>query len=173
MAIELGNLVFTEPVELFCWAAPNVAGVFAVLAPDPEGRPQPFRVIYFGESGNLAAPGLIRSHPAYPKWIKQAGSVFHLHIAVYAMPYSTSAERSTVEATLVKAYNPPCNETAPPLRREVLVGAGSSSASNYSLFTVSPAVPQRPEPRVSSLSRARHEADWLPFAAERRSSKDP
>ncbi len=172
MAIELGNVVFTEPVALSCWSARNVAGVFAVLAPDPEGRPQPFRVLYFGASGNLAAPGLICTHPAYPSWIKQAGSVFRLHLSVYAMPLSTLAERSAVEASLVQRYKPPCNEAAPLVPPEVLIGARSSSASNYSLFTVSPAVPRRTQPYVSSLSRARDSADSLPFPAEKRSPKD-
>ena len=171
MAIEFGNLVFTEPVLLSCWSAPSVAGMLAVLAPDPEGRPHPFRVIYFGESGNLAAPGLISKHRAYPKWIKQAGSVFRLHISVYAMPQSTLGARSAVEASLVQRYKPPCNEAAPLVPPEVLIGSRSSSASDYSLFSMSPAVPRRSEPYVSSLARAR-EADSLPFLDEKRSPKD-
>jgi hypothetical protein len=109
-------------------------------------------------------------HPAYLKWIKQAGSVFQLRIAVHAMPHATVAERVLVEERLVEQYSPSCNQTAPPRRGEVLVGAGSSSASNYSLFTVSSVI--QAEPYVSSLSRTRHDPHSLPFPAERRAPRD-
>lgn len=62
--IMFGTYWFTEPQQIGAWDPPYLAALYAVLVPDWRATPRPFRVIYFGESGNLSGRGFLLSHHA-------------------------------------------------------------------------------------------------------------
>ncbi|MFP3983106.1 MAG: hypothetical protein ACLFV2_05385 [Desulfurivibrionaceae bacterium] len=110
MSIYFGEHFFSEPERLTSWKPPYIAGIYAILVDDPTVTPVPFRPIYFGETNNMAEPGLIQNHPLHDCWYNQTGSVYRLFITVYEMPDSTPFERQQVEAGLIRQYRPICNE---------------------------------------------------------------
>lgn len=111
MSIKYGSYVFDEPVLFALWSPPNRTGLYAILIPDKSFRPKPFRVIYFGESGNLSERGFFKSHNKYSCWIREAGSEENLYIAIYLMPDSTPSQRKFIEKLLITQYKPVCNQS--------------------------------------------------------------
>jgi hypothetical protein len=109
MGIYFGNYKFSDPIPVLTWPAPYRAGVYGILASDLQASSQQFRVIYFGESGNMSERGFLRSHQKHNCWIKEAGSPNNLYICVFPMPNSTHKQRQIVESTLISLYNPICN----------------------------------------------------------------
>lgn len=110
MSIRYGGYVFDAPAPLAAWSAPGKAGVYAILVPDQTYRPMPFRVIYFGESGDMSERGFLKGHRKYSCWIREAGSEESLYIAVYPMPKSTPEQRRAVESKLISEVGPVCNQ---------------------------------------------------------------
>lgn len=109
MAINFGGHIFSEPEPIIFWEPPNRAGIYAIMTFDPMARPRPFRVIYFGESGNLSERGFLRSHHRYLCWLTQSGSENNLYISVYLMPNSAPQQRRIIESLLINEYKPSCN----------------------------------------------------------------
>ena len=62
MSIKFSSYAFNEPMPVTLWTPPYRAGLYAMLVPDGSCRPRPFRIIYFGESGNMSDRGFLRSH---------------------------------------------------------------------------------------------------------------
>ena len=110
MAIRYGGYVFDAPAPVARWSAPHRAGVYAILVADQTYQPMPFRVIYFGESGNMSERGFLNGHPKYSCWIREAGSEQSLYIAVYPMPESTPEHRRAVAGGLISEIGPVCNQ---------------------------------------------------------------
>jgi hypothetical protein len=110
MAIRYGGYVFDAPAPVARWSAPHRAGVYAILVADQTYQPMPFRVIYFGESGNMSERRFFRGHPKYSCWIREAGSEQSLYIAVYPMPVSTREQRRAVAVGLISEIGPVCNQ---------------------------------------------------------------
>lgn len=101
---------FSDPVPLDGWVPPRRAGLYAILLPDRNARPLPYRVIYFGESGNMDDRGF-STHHARMSWMLEAaasgGGV--LHVATMLWPNSTPEDRRAVERYLCNLYRPDCN----------------------------------------------------------------
>ena len=125
--IRFNDYFFSEPTRLREWIPPRYAGLYAILAADPNWAPKPFQPQYFGEFGNNTPPAAwwneYRPMPgeADPR---------ELFIAVLPMPFSTTAQRLAVRNELVSAYHPPCQMdsdkkaedvvfVAPPARRRI------------------------------------------------------
>jgi hypothetical protein len=107
--IRFNDYLFTEPVRADTWVPPKFAGVFVILATDPNWAPRPFVALHFGEFGNNAT----RLHlpVVQTKWLSHAATQ-GLFVCVLAMPFSTTAQRWAVRNELVSEYNPECQAEA-------------------------------------------------------------
>ena len=101
---------FSKPIRIAKWEPPKAAGLYVILKVDLSRSPMPFKSIYFGQTGNFAERGLLKSHENYKYWIKEAGSEDGIFIAIYIMLGSTEKERKTMEAELIDKYQPVCND---------------------------------------------------------------
>ena len=111
MSINYSGCLFSEPISLTIWQAPSVSGIYAILVPDSQARPKPFRVVYFGEAGNLSTRGIGRSHHKYNDWLQQGGTLLsNLYIAIYPTLNFTEQQRLALEAQLIRDYRPACND---------------------------------------------------------------
>jgi hypothetical protein len=106
--IRLNDCMFTEPVDLSAWRPPQYAGLFAVFVHDASWAPKPLQPLCFGEFGNNAPRTALLGN--YNELVGAANGR-KLTIAVYPMPYSTTAQRRAVRDELVWAYNPARQET--------------------------------------------------------------
>ncbi len=111
MSITWGNVSFDGPYSITNWDPPYRAAVYAIMMkPDPSNKPGTYRILYFGESGNLSERGFYKSHQKYDCWIDKAGSESNLYIGIHLMPDSTPEERRDVESALINQYKPDCND---------------------------------------------------------------
>jgi hypothetical protein len=74
---------------------------------DAAWRPQPYRLIYIGEAGNLAER-VVRSHEKYESWRHAAGGA-QLFVAFHAV--EGTLIRRVREKKLIEHYEPECNKT--------------------------------------------------------------
>lgn len=81
-----------------------------MFKPEPQNKPNTYRLIYFGESGNLSDRGFYRSHHKFRCWLDQAGVESNIYIGIYKMPSSTPDQRRNIESSLINEYNPICND---------------------------------------------------------------
>ncbi len=103
--IRFNDCYFSQPVPLPDWIPPKCAGLFAVLVPDPNWAPKPFRPIYFGEFGNnTPAPG----PDAAPAYLRDGAERAALLAVFLPLPFSTTAQRQALRNELVSAYHPAC-----------------------------------------------------------------
>lgn len=109
MTKTFGKYEFSKPLKIIKWEPPELSGLYAILKPDIHAEGLPVTPIYFGQTGNFAERGFIKSHEKYKDWIREAFEEEHIFIAIYLMPDSTEKERKVIEAELVKEYNPVCN----------------------------------------------------------------
>lgn len=110
MGIKWGDINFEGPYPITDWEPPYRAALYAIMMkPDSENKPSTYRILYFGESGNLSERGFYRSHHKYDCWLQYAGSESNIYIGIHRMPNSTPEERGQVESKLVEQYNPKCN----------------------------------------------------------------
>jgi hypothetical protein len=70
----------------------------------------PLKPIYFGQTGNFAERGFIKSHEKYKDWIREVAEEENIFIAIYPMLGSTEEERKTIETELIDQYQPACND---------------------------------------------------------------
>jgi hypothetical protein len=106
--LSFGTLQFTDPHALALDVLPATAGLFVILVPNYEYRPDPYEPIYFGESGNLRA-AVGTHHASYNRWRWHPRGRGGLFVSWLPMPYSTGDWRRYNEDQLIKQYNPPCN----------------------------------------------------------------
>jgi len=102
------DLSFSEPNLLGGWL-PMSPGLYAILIMDRGCKPRPFRVLYFGQA-QLLSDRVTLSHEKLPEW-RAAGGTASLYMAWHVMPNTEEWERVSVEAGLVRQYNPVCNKT--------------------------------------------------------------
>jgi len=102
--IRFNDCYFSEPVRLIEWTPPKCAGLFAVLVPDPNWAPKPFRPIYFGEFGNNTPDPA----PESPGQFREDAERAALLVVVLPLPFSTTAQRQGLRNELVSAYYPAC-----------------------------------------------------------------
>jgi len=108
--IYFANYQFSEPEPLSGWKTSEKAGIYAILTKDSSARSRRYKVIYFGESGNLSDRDFLKSHEKHDCWLSQAGgSEDDLFIAVFPLPNSTIKLRGDIEAFLIRYYRPACN----------------------------------------------------------------
>src|SRR5579859_3046530 len=100
--IRFNDCVFSEPLAFASGNLPRCAGLFVILAEDYNWAPKPFDPVWFGEFGNNApaAALLDEAHRSV-----QAGPGKKLYLAVFALPFSTTAQRWALLAELTRAYN--------------------------------------------------------------------
>jgi hypothetical protein len=111
MSITLSLYIFEGPFPLEKWEPPYRAAVYAILIkPDAKNKPEEYKPIYFGESGNLSERGFYEYHHKYKCWLREAGSLQNLYIAYHLLPNSTPDQRRTIEMLLITRYHPICNE---------------------------------------------------------------
>jgi hypothetical protein len=115
MSIRLLSYDFDGPTPLSVWRPPERPSVFAILVFEPfrwlysSDLTQTFEPIYVGRWRELRSAGFPSSHRWFPQWVRQAGSVDDLYIAVRAMPYASDTERGALADRLVRSYEPVCN----------------------------------------------------------------
>lgn len=110
VGIWFGDMYFSEPAPLSFAFLPDESGLYAVLVGDSNGRPRPFRVLYFGKAQNLAAR--VRStHEKHDEWSGAAGGTGNLYVSYRVMPNSTDSQRASSEEALIRHYLPECNQT--------------------------------------------------------------
>ncbi len=99
---------FSEPA-LFVFHFPLLfeSGLYAILVPDASCSPRPFRVIYFGETGELSKR-VTSSHEKYPDWVREAGTASYLYVAFHEIAGTQQARRAA-ESDLIAHYRPACN----------------------------------------------------------------
>jgi hypothetical protein len=105
--IVFGATRFSEPTRFSSSLPPLGGGLYAVLVPNSTVEPKPFRVIYFGQAGNLN-DRVTRGHEKFQEWLNEAGSISRLHVSFHTMPGDES-ERRSVEQQLIEQYQPACN----------------------------------------------------------------
>jgi hypothetical protein len=101
--IRFNDCLFSEPTPVEGWSPPQFAGLYALLAADPNWAPKAFRPLYFGEFGN-ATPAAAFFHD-YPAPLK-SGRERTVFIALLPMPFSTTSQRWMICQQLVRAYHP-------------------------------------------------------------------
>jgi hypothetical protein len=106
--IRFNNQTFTEPVPFPPALPPVSSGIYAILVPDADCTPRPYRVIYFGESGNFHER-VTESHERYDDWIKEAGGIENTYVAFCPTPLLKEEQRRWVENDLIARYRPACN----------------------------------------------------------------
>lgn len=110
MTITWGNTVFSEPELLSSWNPPFRAALYAIMMrPDSVGNPTSFRILYFGESGNLSDRGF-GTHHKRDCWIEHAGGLDNVYVGLHFMPDSTEEQRCNLETALKNQYAPDCND---------------------------------------------------------------
>jgi hypothetical protein len=107
MTIRFADHDFDGPHQAVSWKARPAGGVYAVLVYDPAYRPQPYRVIHFGQAQEFFN---LREHRKYSEWLAIAGSESGLYVATHGMPGATELTRMALERYLIHYYHPECNE---------------------------------------------------------------
>ena len=102
--ITLGSRQFSGPFISRLWSPPRAPGLYAVMVPG--WRLLTFRALHFGHAGDFAAPGLLKSHPRYPEWLRIAGTDWNLYVATHEMSFSTDAQREAAQRGLERDYRP-------------------------------------------------------------------
>jgi len=110
MSIQFGDYVFDEPVPFTKWQPPKQPCIYAVLVHDSRVKPKPFTIVFFGDSENLSDQSFFRSHIKYSCWLMQSGTEKNLFITLNKMPDTDPALRKKILNTLMKKYQPICNE---------------------------------------------------------------
>lgn len=107
VTIIWGEVRFDGPYSATDWEPPYRAAVYAIMVKTDDK----YRIIYFGESGNLSDRGFWRSHHKYKCFANQAsGNESKIYIGIHKMPDSTPEERTRVEQELIARYHPVCND---------------------------------------------------------------
>jgi hypothetical protein len=116
--IVFADISFTEPARFSFFLPPFISGgLYAILVPDAAAKPRPFRVIYFGESGELAKR-VRPSHEKYPDWVREAGGAPTLFVSFHTM-IGGQNERVALESELIAHYKPACNDIFNPFYGEL------------------------------------------------------
>ena len=100
---------FTEPIAFGRSSLPGFAGIYAILVSDAGWQPRPYRPVYFGEAGDLAVR-VVASHEKYGEWLRAAGTADKLYVAYHLMS-GGEAQRAAFEQSLIREYQPECNES--------------------------------------------------------------
>jgi len=110
MTMTFDKYEFSKPVKITKWEPPESRGLYVILKPDLSSSPPlPLKPIYFGQTGNFAERGFIKSHKKYKDWIREVVEEEQILIAIYPMPDSTEEERKAIESKLINQYQPVCN----------------------------------------------------------------
>jgi hypothetical protein len=102
--IKFSDLAFAGPKLLGFGPSYSFAGLYAIMVIDMKWRPLPYRVIYFGEAGNMA--DRLANHEKRESWKRAAGGSV-LFVAVRAI--SVESARKAAEERLIGHYSPECN----------------------------------------------------------------
>src|SRR5690348_15846934 len=115
--IRFKDYLFTEPVQLNGWRAPDCNGIVVLLARNPEWGPKPLEPLYFGE---------VSSVPAHARRDD-------LLIAVLPLPYSSAAQRRALCHELTSSLRP---VSAAELARKVDVLEARQQEQNQQILSL-------------------------------------
>ena len=101
--IRFNDCVFSEPTQLGGGTLPGCGGLFVILAEDRNWAPKPFQPLCFGEFGNNAPGAVLLQETTRSLGVGHGKA---LYLSVFALPFSTSAQRWALCAELIRAYNP-------------------------------------------------------------------
>jgi len=110
--IRFGTRLFSEPIVFRLAALPALPGLYAVLVCDSTCAPRPYRVIYFGQAGDLAQR-VTRSHEKHPEWCRTANGEANLYLAYDRTLGLTERQQVATEEQLIQEYTPQCNVINP------------------------------------------------------------
>jgi len=86
----------------------NVPGIYAVVVTDENCSPSPLRVLYFGQTDDLASA--VTRNRRYKEWLRRARNR-PLLVSVHALPPTSSEkERRDLELAFIATYQPICNQ---------------------------------------------------------------
>jgi hypothetical protein len=100
--------LFTEPVDFGGELPARAQGLYAILVADYSWWPRPYRVLYFGESDNLAK-SVNSKHEKYNEWLREASGA-PLLVAIHTTPRQKAQKRKDAASELISALQPPCNQ---------------------------------------------------------------
>jgi len=107
LGIRFANYVFSEPVPLTEFSVmPSLAGIYAVLVPDPTWGPWHLQPLFFGEFGASGQEHI----PQQQACCLRAAAGRRLFVAAYMLPLQHAAELSRMKQELIEHYNPLCNQ---------------------------------------------------------------
>lgn len=106
--IQYGNRVFTYPSPFPPVISPVGQGLYVIVTPDQTFQPQPYKLLYIGQSADLGQR-LTSQHHKYGEWLRTArgGRLFYGWHSTLGL---TERQRCDAEEELIRLYNPPCNE---------------------------------------------------------------
>ena len=110
MTIRFADHDFDGPYQAVSWKAPGQGGVYAVMVYDAAHKPQPYRVIHFGQARDFSSRAVLHGHRKYSDWIAIAKSEMGLYIATHRMPGATDLTQMALERYLIHYYHPECND---------------------------------------------------------------
>jgi hypothetical protein len=99
------SCTFQNANYLQSWSPPSEAGLYAVYAVNDDGKYDPRRPIYIGQTGDLDTRGFT-SHHKVDCWKRQARGKT---IAIAVCYISNEKQRLDTEADLIAIYKPVCN----------------------------------------------------------------
>jgi hypothetical protein len=100
--VRFNDWLFTEPMPLTEWKVPKYAGLFVILAKDPNWAPKPYQPLYFGEFGNNTPEALLSGNQMQ---LPHGEGDRTLLVSVLPMPFSSTAQRLALRSELLRAYN--------------------------------------------------------------------
>ena len=110
MSISWDGVPFDGPYRLDGLVPPRRSAVYAVMCRlEPLTQPDTYRILYFGETGDLSDRGLPWSHQSVPCWLRSGGSRSNLYIGLHYTPGLTEEQRRLLERRLTTRLQPPCN----------------------------------------------------------------
>lgn len=101
---------FREPIGLYGVSLPAIPAVYIILTI----RSGQWKVLYVGETEDLAERGIPFGHHAHWKWMLEAGPTGQLWISWLGGPGFSEVLRRHLESRIIQMYNPPCNGTPQP-----------------------------------------------------------
>lgn len=109
VGIRFNDCFFTQPTPLAEWRPAQYAGLFVILAGDPNWAPKPFQPLYFGEFGNNANEVAVAGDSICHFDVRRGAELL---VATLPMPFSTTSQRWMLRNELLWAYNPVCQAHA-------------------------------------------------------------
>jgi hypothetical protein len=112
MTTVWADVEFTDPTLWALWDPLPGGGIFLILArwPDADAR-NPYVPLYVGETRDFATR-LTAAHPRFDWWVREAGGIGHLYVAVHrtrGWEVREAPWRANLREHLIAHLDPLCN----------------------------------------------------------------